>query len=77
MNYGMQGRTQLPMGPEQRGRAVSAADPLGREIPCQGDSAIVGVASAARSPATACGAGLGALTYDEEFYEVFWEIRLP
>ena len=77
MDYGMQGRAQLPIGLEQRGRPISTADPLDQEILRQGGHVSTGTASAPRSPATARGGGRGILPYDEEFYEVFSEIRLP
>ena len=77
MDYGMQGRAQLSIGLEQQGRAINAADTLERETPYRGGNVNMGTASSSRLPAAACGAGQGVLPYDEEFYEVFSEIRLP
>ena len=93
MDYRMRGLIQLPAGQVRWTKPVDAVGPLGQRGLCRGDRMSMEAASTSRPPAAvgeamrADGAGdahaaardanLGILAYDEEFYEIFSEIRLP
>ena len=76
MGYGMRGRTQLSVGQEWWTKPTDAAGPLSQRDACRGSSAGMEAVSAARQPVVECEGGMRIPAYDEEFYEIFSEIRL-
>ena len=76
MDYEMREWTRLAVGQERRSAPIDSAVNPCQNRPCRRGQAGTGAASASRSP-FARGTSPGTLPYDEEFYEVFAEIRLP
>ena len=77
MDYGMRGRAQLSVGQEWWTKPADAAGPLGQRDDCRGGRTGMEAVSAARQPVAEREGGMRIPAYDEEFYEIFSEIRLP
>ena len=77
MDYGMRGGAQTSTGSERRLWPIDAVGILDNVDPGRGGYAGMGAITASRKPVTDRENGMRVLPCDEEFYEVFSEIRLP